>query len=258
MSAARERTCVVTGAAGGIGRAVRARLEADGHTVVGVDLHDAEVTADLADPDARREAVRQVLDRVEGRCDRLVVCAGIGGHVAPTGNVVRVNCFAALAFLDGLRDALAAGQDPAVVVVASNSAALIPDDDALLATFLTGDEEAAAAAADEADGAYVYAASKRALTVGVRQRVATWGEAGVRLNAIAPGPVETDLLRGTLDHPIYGPAARAYPVPLGRWAQPEEIATSIAFLLDPASAWTHGAVLFVDGGTDASVRPRTF
>ena len=251
-------TCVVTGSAGGIGGAVRDRLEAAGDTVVGVDLHDAEVTADLADPRARREAVRAALERVDGHCDRLVVCAGVGGHVPATSTVVRVNCFAALAFLDGMQEALAGGHDPAAVVVASNSAALIGDDDPLLATFLTGDEDAAAEAAGEADGAYVYAASKRALTVGVRQRVAAWGEVGVRLNAVAPGPVETDLLRGTLDHPLYGPAARAYPVPLGRWAQPAEIATTIAFLLDPASAWTHGAVLFVDGGTDASVRPRTF
>jgi NAD(P)-dependent dehydrogenase (short-subunit alcohol dehydrogenase family) len=78
---------------------------------------------------------------------------------------------------------------------------------------------------------------------------------GVRPNAVAPGPVRTPLLQATLDDPVLGPLADALPVPLGRRAAPGEIAHAVTFLLAPASAYIHGAVLFVGGGTDALLRP---
>lgn len=100
-----------------------------------------------------------------------------------------------------------------------------------------------------------YAMSKLALIRAVRGRAQAWAARGVRLNAVAPGPVQTPLLQGSLAHPVLGPLTRALPVPLGRPARPAEIAGVVTFLLGPASAYVHGSVLFADGGTDALLRP---
>jgi len=84
------------------------------------------------------------------------------------------------------------------------------------------------------------------------------GVAGIRLNAVAPGPVLTGLTRQALEHPLTGPAIREFPVPMGRWGEPEEIAAAVWFLLHGGGSFVHGAVLFVDGGTDALLRPDRF
>lgn len=252
---AMARTVVVTGSASGIGAAVRRRLEADGATVIGVDLGDTEVVADLSGPDGRRAAVAAVAERADGRLDGLVACAGVGPQVRPVDLIVRVNYFGAVEVLDGLLPLLRAGRDPAAAVIASNSAGIIPADPVLLEAMLAGDEEAAVEAAGRVDGASAYGASKLALARAVRRRAGSCGEAGVRLNAVAPGPVLTPLLQGSLDDPKLGPLVDALPVPLGRRAEPDEIAAVVAFLLDPTNAYIHGSVLFVDGGTDALLRP---
>jgi len=75
----------VTGSASGIGAAIRARLESGGDTVIGVDLRDAEVIADLATPAGRAAAVVAVAARAGERLDRLVVCAGFGAHAPRAG-----------------------------------------------------------------------------------------------------------------------------------------------------------------------------
>jgi NAD(P)-dependent dehydrogenase (short-subunit alcohol dehydrogenase family) len=251
------RHIAVTGSASGIGAAIRARLEADDARVVGVDLRDADVITDLSCPAGRAEAISQIRAACSGRLDGLVVCAGVGPHVEPWSTIVSLNYFGAQVLLEGLRDALAAGDTPAAVAVGSNSATMPGAETPLVAACLAGEEDAARRLALELDGHRVYAGSKLALIRWVRRRApaSEWAGAGVRLNAVAPGPVRTPLLEDGLAHPIYGPAIRGFPVPLGGFGAPEHVAACVAFLLGPHAAFCSGTILFVDGGTDALFRP---
>ena len=244
----------VTGSASGIGAAVRSLLTADGCQVIGVDQRDAEVIADLATPAGRAAAAAALASACGGRLDGMVCCAGLG-PVCPPALIAAVNYFGAVELLDAMLPALSAGDRPAAVVIASNSASLVPLHEPLVGALLAGDADAAAAAAAGTDGATAYAMSKLALMRAVRRRAQVWADRGVRLNAVAPGPVRTPLLQASLDHPVLGPLTEALPVPLGRRAEPAEIAGVIGFLLGPASGYVHGSVLFADGGTDALVRP---
>ncbi len=249
-------TIVVTGSASGLGAAVRARLEADGARVVGVDLQGQEIDADLSTGAGRSTAMNDVLDATGGSIDGLVVCAGLGPHVQPTSQLVAVNYFGAVEVLDGLRPALAAGTRPAAVAISSNAIGLVPMHELrLLDLLVDGDEARALEVAAELDGATVYGLTKRALATAVRRRASGWGKAGVRLNAVAPGPVLTPLLQGSLDDPELGPLVDALPIPLDRRADPAEIAAVVAFLLGADASFVHGTVVFADGGTDALVRP---
>jgi len=249
----------VTGSAGGIGGAIRRRIEAAGHRVIGVDVRDAEVAADLSTSEGRCAAVANIADAAGGPLDGLVVAAGIGGSTsAPPSAVARINYFGAVELLEGLRDRLREGELRAAVAISSNSATAVPvDDPSLVDRCLAADEDGAAKLADAMEGETVYAHSKLALARKVRQLAAEWAP-GLRVNAVAPGPVLTPLTEAALNHPVTGDLIRAYPVPLDRWGEKDEIAEAVWFLLSPASSWTTGTVLFVDGGTDALLRPEAF
>jgi len=250
------RTIVITGSGSGLGAAIRARLEATDHRVIGVDLQGQEIDADLATATGRSAAMNAVLEATEGTIDGLVVCAGLGPHVQPRSLLVAVNYFGAVEVLDGLRPALAAGDRPAAVAISSNSIGMVPvRDPALIDAMLDGTEADAVALAPDLDGSSVYAFTKIALARAVRRRAEVWGRAGVRLNAIAPGPVNTPLLQGSLDDAVLGPLVDALPIPLERRADPDDVAGSVTFLLGPDAGFVHGSVLFADGGTDALVRP---
>ena len=250
------RTTVITGSGSGLGAAIRSRLEAAGERVIGVDLRGQEIDADLSTSAGRSAAMNEVLEASEGSIDGLVVCAGLGPHVQPRATIVSVNYYGAVEVLDGLRPALASGDRPAAVAISSNSIGMVPiNDPALIDAMLGGTEADATALAPDFDGSSVYAMTKIALARAVRRRAEVWGRAGVRLNAIAPGPVNTPLLQGSLDDAVLGPLVDALPIPLDRRADPDDVAGSVVFLLGPDAGFVHGSVLFADGGTDAVVRP---
>ncbi len=253
-------TYVVTGSASGIGAASAELLTAGGHSVIGVDLHDATVVADLATVDGRADALEQVGGLAPDGLDGLVVGAGIGPHERPLERILAVNVFGALSTLDGLAAAVAARRG-AAVVICSNSAGITPVEDLeFFAALAAEDEPGARQRVVELDGelvgALVYGASKLALGRAMRRRAAAWGAAGARLNAVAPGPVMTPLLQGSYDDPELGPLVDALPVPWGDPPfAPAALARVIGFLVSPQSEPVHGSVLFADGGTDAQLRP---
>lgn len=248
-------TFAVTGTASGIGAATAARLVEDGHRVVGVDLHDADVIADLASPEGRESAIAGVLERCDGNLAGLVPCAGVGG-TSSSELTVRLNYFGTMALVAGLRDALVAGGGT-LVLVSSNSTTMTPGlsvDDADV--YLAGDEEAAVRHFAEG-GWMAYPAGKLAIAFWVRANAAAWLADGIRINAVAPGVIRTGMTEFLTTDPQLMAALDQIPIPAGRWGRPEEIAEAIAFLASDRSSYVVGQTLFVDGGTDALLQPRS-
>lgn len=251
-------TVAVTGSASGIGAACADRLAGGGARVIGVDLHDATVLADLGTPEGRRAAVEAVGERSGGRLDGLVTCAGLAGAPSRAGSMLAsVNYFGTVALLEGLRPLLARGAGPAAVAISSNSTTIqpgIPTD--LVAACLGGNEAGARRLADEAGSMATYPATKLALAHWVRSHAvgAEWAGAGIRLNAVAPGMVDTPLIAEGRADPEVAPLLAMLPIPVGRPGRPEEIAALVALLLGPDGGYFCGSVLFVDGGSDALLR----
>lgn len=257
MQTTPARTYVVSGAASGIGAATRARLEADGHRVIGVDLRGCEIDADLATASGRADACAAVAELAPDGVDGIVPCAGIAGLTAvDAALLVSVNYFGAVGLVEGLRDALRPGA--AVVLLSSNSVTCQPGWNASVArACLDGDEPRARELAAPVEAVMVYPSSKAALAYWVRREAVRpeWIGDGIRLNAVAPGMIATPMTDALREDPELGVFADAYPTAIGRPGRPEEIADLIAFLLSDAAALIVGTVVFADGGTDAIMRP---
>ena len=244
-------TVAITGSAGGIGSATRSRLEASGARVIGIDVRDAEVIADLATADGRAAMVREVTAACDGALDGLVAAAGV---THDDGRLVTaINYFGAVATLDGLRPLLAGRPGASAVAVSSNSTTTqpgLPLD--LVDACLAGDEPAALDTAGH--GMAAYGATKLALARWVRRHAVTdeWVGAGVRLNAVAPGFIATPMTAGTEDF-IFS-LGDVYPIPLARPGTADEVAALLCYLLGPDAGFFVGSVITMDGGTDATLR----
>lgn len=255
---AKVRTVVVTGTASGMGAATKARLEADGQRVIGIDLRDAEIIADLSTAAGRDAAIAAVAARAGGSIDGIVTWAGVAGLSHLAGSLLAsVNYFGTVVLLEGLRPLLAAGDRPAAVAISSNSTTCqpgVPMD--VVAQCLAGDEAAARSAADAAGGLATYPATKTAIARWVRRHAPTdqWAGAGITLNAVAPGAIETAMLQATREDEVIGQLIDAFPVPVGRKGTADELAAFVQFLLGPDARFFCGSLLFVDGGTDALLR----
>lgn len=254
------KTFVVSGAASGIGASVTSLLRDQGDRVLTIDLRDADVIADLSTVAGRQAAVsgvQELTDVVHG----LVPCAGIAGSTGvDSASVVSVNFFGAVALVRGLHPQLAAAGGASVVLLASNSITAVPGWRMSVADLcLAADEDAARADAAEVDSVMVYPATKAALAWWARREGVTeaWIGHGIRLNAVAPGVVDTTMTEKLRMDPIFGPYVDAYPTAIGRPGRPEEIARLISFLLSDASSLLVGSVVYADGGTDAILHPRS-
>lgn len=252
------RTVVVTGSASGIGRATKELLEARGDRVIGVDVRDADVVADLTTAAGRETLVEKVRELSGGRVDAVVANAGLS---TPTPATIGVNYFGAVATLEGLRPLLAGSPAPRAALTAS-MASFLPADDELVELCLAGDEaaaldRAAKLAESEQTANQIYSSSKAAVCRWLRRTApsAQWAGAGIPLNAIGPGVVETPM---TADLTATAEAREALlqmvPMPLNGFMGPEVPAELLVWLVSEANTHLCGQVVFVDGGSDAVIR----
>ena len=252
------KTYAVTGAASGIGAAIKQQLISEGHAVISIDIANADIVADLGTEQGREAAIDAVAAETPNGLDGFVACAGVGTHIENRALIPSVNYFGAIALVEGLRDLLAS-KCGAVVLISSNSAPTDTDAnyvDALLA----GDETAARTLAVKIQGQPAYSGSKQALTRWMRRNNADYAAKGIRMNAIGPGYTRTAMSAAVEDDPVYGPAIKEFvaTIPLKRPGQPEDMAQATSFLLGDSASFISGSMLFVDGGHDALLRPDSF
>lgn len=245
------RRYLLTGSASGIGSATAQALRQRGGDVIGVDLHDAEIVADLSTPHGRTTVIDQA--RGAGRIDAVLAIAGGGRQ-----RVLQTNYFGTVAVVAGLRDTLARSPSPRAVVV-SSTAALAPADPRALAACAAGEEDTAAAlvGSDPALAEQAYGTAKRALNAWIRRSAPTpqWAGAGIALNAVAPGVVDTPAAQWLLtDDQIREQVRAAAPQPLGGFpGRPEWIAELLVWLSSAENAFVTGQIIFADGGCEAQL-----
>ncbi|KRA24943.1 short-chain dehydrogenase [Microbacterium sp. Root61] len=252
------RTYVVTGSASGIGATTAAILRKRGERVIGIDLNNADIEADLSTPEGRADAASRTIE-LAGTIDAVIACAGIS---APIPKTISVNYFGVTELLTALLPALAGSDAPRVAVV-SSMASLQPNSAEMVEAALAGDEpKALAIAADlaaegPASGYLVYPSSKRALARWVRREsiTPTWAGAGIPLNAVAPGTVLTPMTAGLLGTAEGAAMVDAnVPMPLNYHQPPESIAHVLIWLTSEENTHLAGQVIYDDGGADATLR----
>ena len=225
------RRVIVTGATGGIGRAIVSALRDAGAAVAGCDLPGtgADVEFDVRDRAAVHESVAGAIARLGGGCDAVVANAGIVDTIhraerfseeAWRGDL-DTNLSGAFYVAQAAFEALAASGDGRVVVISSVAAEIgLP-------------------------GQVAYGASKAGLVGLARTLAGEWGPRGVRCNVVMPGMIATPKVTG-MPGGLKDGLART--IPLGRFGEPDELAGVVSFLLSPAAAYLNGAVIRVDGG----------
>jgi len=253
------RTYLITGAASGIGRRTRELLESQGARVIGIDLRDAEVIADLSKKSERAAAVQSGAELADGIFDAVIANAG---SALPVAETVSINFFGATELITAARPFLLRSKTPRVVAT-SSMASLMPVDSELVAALLRGDESAALSIARElvakGSGAeqLIYPSTKRALSRWIRRECVTanWAAAGIPINAVGPGIVRTPMVAEMIATQEGRAAlAKAVPMPLHGYLQPEDVAALISWLASEANSHTTGQTIYIDGGADAVLR----
>jgi NAD(P)-dependent dehydrogenase (short-subunit alcohol dehydrogenase family) len=241
-----KKVVVVTGAARGIGLAIARRFLAGHWRVAMLDIDAVTLAAaarelgsgtlpiecDVAEPGQVRDAVEQVAKRF-GRIDALVNNAGIAVFkplldttYEEWARVLAVNLSGPFLCTQACAPAMLKGGGGSVVNIGSISG--------VRASTLR----------------VAYGTSKAALAHLTRQQAAELGNAGIRVNGVAPGPVDTAMARH-----VHTPAIRADyhdAIPLNRYGTEQEIAAAVWFLCSDEASYVNGQMLAVDGGFDAA------
>jgi NAD(P)-dependent dehydrogenase (short-subunit alcohol dehydrogenase family) len=239
------KVCVITGAAGGIGAATAQLFGEQGATVVGVDLRDGSpgdlsLAVDVTDEGAVQGMYHEVRERF-GRIDVLFNNAGISPDddvsVLETSyeawqRVQDVNLKSVfLCCKHGIPHLLEnAGPNRGSVI---NTASFV-------------------AVMGAATSQISYTASKGGVLALSRELGVEFARRGVRVNALCPGPVDTPLLRELFAKDPEKAARRLVHVPMGRFADAEEIANGVVFLASDESSFMTSTTFLVDGGLSAA------
>jgi NAD(P)-dependent dehydrogenase (short-subunit alcohol dehydrogenase family) len=239
------KRALVTGAASGIGAACARRFADEGATVAGLDLAakpsgsacSAWVHADVADEAAVAAAVAEATDSL-GAIDVLVNAAGVlsvGGadtlEVAEWERVLGVN----------LKGTWLVSKHVVPQMVAAGSGSIV--------------NLASIEGLEGFSGQTAYNVSKGGVVLLTRNMAADFGLAGVRVNCLCPGLIETPMT-SIIEEPAFAPVRDAFVGwhLLGRAGQPEEVAAAALFLASDDASFVHGAALVVDGGLTAGRR----
>ncbi|MDG2286556.1 MAG: SDR family NAD(P)-dependent oxidoreductase [Alphaproteobacteria bacterium] len=226
--------CVlVTGGSRNIGRGICERLSDEGHVVVQFDVLEPEnpnvaefVKVDLSNEEETAAALKALSSR--HRVTRLVNNVGIScmANIEDTDltefdRVLRINTRVAMQCAQAVVPGMKAARFGRIVNIASRAIVGIP-------------------------GLSAYAASKAAVVGLMKTWAMELAPAGITSNAVAPGPIDTDMLREAYSTELYEKTRAS--VPVGRFGQPADIANAVAFLIDDRSALVNGQVLHCCGG----------
>jgi NAD(P)-dependent dehydrogenase (short-subunit alcohol dehydrogenase family) len=247
-------TYLVTGGTTGIGAATRAQLVKLGHQVINLDIRGGDYHIDFSDIEASTATLMRISSEI-GEIDGIVTCAGVASHFPDKEKILNINFWGTVNVVTTLREQLRNGAR--VVAISSNSAPQCAHPK-LVDTLLEFDRTRAHSLAASLTGHDCYAGSKQAVARWVRQQAPDYARAGIGINAIAPGYIETPMTQAVSQSEEYGEAIKTFvsSIPMGRAGQPEDIAALVTFLLSPAAAFIAGALIYADGAHDAAFRPQ--
>jgi NAD(P)-dependent dehydrogenase (short-subunit alcohol dehydrogenase family) len=259
MSTRIDTVAVVTGAAEGIGWATAQQLSQDGYCVALLDLREDAVVSraaalgpqhlglacDVSSEASVAAAVAAVMARF-GRINALVNNAGIGDQTGPTVEQNTAAFDRVLAV--HLRGTFLMSQAVAKHMLQSEAQAHGRGAIVNLGSIASNTGLPARNA---------YCAAKAGVVGMTRAMASEWARAGIRVNAVAPGYVRTALVAELAQKGALDTQAIERRTPMGRMAEPAEIAGVIAFLLSPKASYITGAVLPVDGGWNAFGAPES-